>query len=177
MDPFLIFRLADILLKLAVCTQFSCALASPSLLYILTSLFRFFTYSLSCILAYTFGPMLDSAGVHLGSVVCLPWISIEHNISCHCVCIDSSSPLFSLPHPSFCSLGSGLGRGERAKPPGGRAADCHVLWPSAPTHERTDWPVGAGSSGPPRLLQRAQWNPVLLSGGMVLNLSREIKQI
>lgn len=50
-----------ILLKLAVCNQFACALASASFLYILISLFRSFSHSHSCTLACTLGLMLDIA--------------------------------------------------------------------------------------------------------------------
>lgn len=54
--------------------------------------------------------------------------------------------LFVLTLLSFLppySPGSCYGRGERAWPPACRATDCHVLWPTAPTHELTDRQVGA----------------------------------
>ncbi len=100
--------------------------------------------------------------------------SASNTILCATVFVSTPPHLSCAPPPSLCSLGSGHDWGERARPPGGRATDCHVLRPSAPAHELTDWPVGAGSSGPPGLLQRTQRNAVLLSGGRVLKLAREI---
>lgn len=82
-----------------------------------------------------------------------------------CVCVNSSS---------LCSLGPCHGGGEWAGPSAGRAADRHVLWPSAPAHERPDRSMGAGSSGSPGLLQGPQWDPVLLSGGRTLTSFRKV---
>lgn len=125
--------------------------------------------------------MLDSAGVHVSAlIICglpaLDRLQTQYYLPL-CLYRPFLTSFFSLSLsslPSLFLLGSGHDRGERAGPPGDRATDCHVLWPPAPAHEPTEWPVGAGSSGPQGLLQRAQRNPVLLSGGRVLTLVREI---
>ena len=72
-------------------------------------------------------------------------------------------------HHLVHAAGSLHDRGRRTRSPVGWATDRHVLWPSVAPHESPDWPVGAGSSGPPGLLQRPPWNSVLLSGGRVSN--------
>lgn len=107
---FLNFRFADILLKLTVCTQFSCALASSSFLYILTSLFRSVSHSQSCALAYTLGIMLGSAGVHLGIICGLPAPDqLQTLLLCATVFVSTPPNLscFSPPPLILCSLGSG----------------------------------------------------------------------
>lgn len=65
--------------------------------------------------------------------------------------------------------GPGYDGGEWAsgRPSGGGASDRDVLWPSASTHEHCDRSMGAGPTGPSRLLHPAQQDPVLLPRGTV----------
>lgn len=71
----------------------------------------------------------------------------------------------------FFLSGSGYDWGEwtSRRPPGGRATDCNVLWPSASTHEHCDRSMGAGPTGPTGLLHPAQQDPILLSRGTVMH--------